>query len=186
MTDIDMSLAGTIADVISTDPDEFRTRVPERLPNRYHPDRLDGPIDAAPLPPASALEGMGGSLEDRERTLVWELWTLNPGVGMTITRPAYQDTPILYVNQRFREITGYSMAELRGQNPRVLQGPDTDSAAIAALREAVSIWEGVTVTLRNYRRDGTPFENQVTLVPIADETGTIGNWLGIQEPTTDR
>ena len=186
MIDIDMSLAGTIADVISTDAHEFRTRVLDRLPNRYHPDRLDAPIDAAPLPSASALEGMGGALEDRERTLVWALWALDPGVGMTITRPAYQDTPILYVNQTFREITGYSMAELCGQNPRRLQGSDTDPAAIAALREAVSIWEGVTVTLRNYRRDGTPFQNQVTLVPIADETGTIGNWLGIQEPATGR
>ena len=186
MTNIDMSLAGTIADVISTDPDEFRTRVPDLLPNRYHPDRLDAPIDAAPLPPASALEEMGGPLEAREQILIWELWVLDPGVGMTITRPAYQDTPILYVNQAFRAITGYSMAELRGQNPRLLQGSDTDPAAIAALREAVSIWEGVTVTLRNYRRDGTPFENQVTLVPIADETGTIGNWLGIQEPIADR
>lgn len=177
-----MSIAGAIADVISTDIDEFRARVPDRLPDSYHPTRLDTPIDAAPLPPASALEAMGGPLEARERVLIWELWVLDSGVGLTIARPAYQDTPMLYVNEAFREITGYSMEQLRGRNPRLLQGPETDPEAIAALREAVSIWEGVTVTLRNYRRDGTPFENRVTLVPIADETGTIGNWLGIQEP----
>lgn len=100
---------------------------------------------------------------------------------ITLSGPAYQDNPILYANQTFRDMTGYPLGDLVGENPRLLQGPETEQAPVADLREALDIWEPVTVELTNYRNDGTPFRNRVSLVPLDDETGTITNWVGVQE-----
>jgi len=73
------------------------------------------------------------------------------------------------------------MPELRGENPRLLQSPETAAGPVDDLREVISIWTPVTVELRNYRRDGTPFRNRVSLVPIAGDDGTTRNWVGIQK-----
>lgn len=116
------------------------------------------------------------------RRLVWRAWLFDTApLGLTVAGPAYEDTPLVYATERFRELTGYSMAELRGENPRLLQGPETEADAVDRLREAVSIWSQVTVELRNYRRDGTAFRNRVTLVPMSGPDGPIRNWVGIQE-----
>ena len=107
-------------------------------------------------------------------------------VGMAISGPAYQDNPIYYANAAFEEITGYEAADVRGENLRLLQGPETASDPVADLREAIDIWAPVIVDLRNYRADGTMFWNHLAVAPIADETGTISNWVGLQEDVTDR
>lgn len=123
-----------------------------------------------------------GALSARTRELVWRCYVLDHApLGLTICGPAYRDTPIVYATRTMRDLTGYSLAELRGANPRLLQGPATEAEAVADLREAVTIWEPVTVDLWNYRRDGTRFRNRLSLVPLPDETGTVGNWLGVQE-----
>lgn len=103
-------------------------------------------------------------------------------VGLTLTGPAYRDTPIVYVNRWFRERTGYALDALRGRNPRLLQGPDADEGARADLREALSTWSAVTVELRNRRRDGIPFANRVSLRPLFGDAGTVTHWIAAQEP----
>jgi len=103
-------------------------------------------------------------------------------LGLTVSGPAYQDNPILYANQTFRRFTGYELATLVGENPRLLQGPDSESDAVGTLREGIEIWEARTVELWNYRRDGSRFRNRVSVVPLTDESGMITNWLGIQRP----
>ncbi|MFD1643165.1 PAS domain-containing protein [Halohasta litorea] len=122
---------------------------------------------------------------DEASTLDWNTPSMdNAPVGMAISGPAYQDDPIYYVNERFETITGYQEADLLGGNLRVLQGPETDPEPVADIREALDIWAPVIVELRNYRNDGTPFRNRLALAPIADETGTISNWVGLQEDIT--
>jgi len=95
-------------------------------------------------------------------------------------RPEGRGFRFLTVNDTFRELTGYGLGDVLGANPRFLQGPDTEAEPVADLREATSIWEPVTVELRNYRKDGTPFRNRVSLVPIEGPDGSVGNWVGIQ------
>jgi len=120
-------------------------------------------------------------------TLAWNTPAMDDApVGMAISGPAYQDNPISYVNDAFEEITGYTEADVVGGNLRLLQGPETASAPVDDLREALDIWAPVIVDLRNYRKDGTLFWNRLALAPIADETGTISNWVGFQEDITDR
>ena len=102
-------------------------------------------------------------------------------VSMAISGPAYADNPIWYVNDAFEELTGYDERDVLGENLRLLQGETTDADAVADLREAVDIWAATVVELDNYRADGSRFRNRVALAPIADETGTISNWVGLQE-----
>ncbi|EMA62452.1 PAS domain-containing protein [Halorubrum lipolyticum] len=121
------------------------------------------------------------ALTERDRRLIDRVRLLDTApIGVTLCGPAYRDTPILYANRTFRDRTGYSLAELRGRNPRLLQGPRTDPAAVAKLREAVSIWEAVTVDVWNHRRDGTPFLNRVSLRPLRGDDGTITHWAAVQ------
>ncbi len=125
-------------------------------------------------------------LEPTAREYVRRLWALDRiPLGLVLSGPAYRDNPILHANRTFRELTGYSPPTLRGENPRLLQGPDAEGDAVADLAEAVAIWEPVTVELTNRRRDGTPFRNRVSLVPIEGTDGGVANWVGIQAAVGD-
>lgn len=122
------------------------------------------------------------NLTGRERRLVWRLWTLNTApLGLTLTGPAYADNPVVYATRTLRDLTGYTTADLLGENPRLLQGPETEREVVADLREAVASWNEVTVTVTNHQSDGTPFRNRVTLAPLSGADGTITHWLGVQE-----
>jgi len=126
------------------------------------------------------------SLSPHERDLCRRLWVLDSApLGITLAGPVYQDNPVIYVTRSFRELTGYSLSAVRGENLRLLQGPDTEADAVDALREAVEIWEPVTVELWNYRADGERFRNRVSLVPLPDDDGMLANWAGLQERVDD-
>jgi PAS domain S-box-containing protein len=117
-----------------------------------------------------------------EPTLDWSTPEMDAApLSMVISGPAYEDNPIQYVNAAFERLTGYAASDVRGRNLRLLQGPDTAREPVETLRAAIDIWEPTVVELRNYRADGTPFRNRVAVAPIADETGTIANWVGVQE-----
>jgi diguanylate cyclase (GGDEF)-like protein/PAS domain S-box-containing protein len=105
--------------------------------------------------------------------------------GVTIA-DAGPDHPIVYVNPAFERMTGYRAAEILGTNCRVLQGEGTDPAAAAELRDALREHREAKVTLRNYRRDGTAFWNEVHLSPVRDEDGTVVHYIGVQHDVTAR
>ena len=122
-----------------------------------------------------------GSIDPPARRLVWRAWTLEDApLGVVLTGAAYHDNPLLYANRATRRLTGYSLPALSGENLRRLQGPGTDPETVDGLRDALRGWNEVTVDLRNYRADGTPFTNRVTLVPVPDDTGTVQHWFGLQ------
>lgn len=105
-------------------------------------------------------------------------------VGITIADPSKPDSPLIYVNDGFCELTGYPRGESIGQNCRFLQGESTREEPVAKMRTAIEAKEPVTVTLRNYRKDGSMFWNRVTIVPIRSDSRTVTNWLGYQEDIT--
>jgi PAS domain S-box-containing protein len=107
-------------------------------------------------------------------------------VGITISDPDRPDNPLIYANESFEQITGYSAADVLGKNCRFLQGEDTDAEAVTALREGIDAGEPVTVELRNYRKDGKPFWNEVTVAPLRDEAGEVANYVGFQVDVTRR
>jgi len=92
-------------------------------------------------------------------------------VGVTISDPDREDNPLVYVNEAYQEITGYEFDEVVGRNCRFLQGPESDEDTIAEMAAAIDEKRPVTVELKNYRKDGTEFWNEVTIAPVRDESG---------------
>jgi two-component system, NarL family, sensor histidine kinase UhpB len=106
--------------------------------------------------------------------------------SIVITDPNLPDVPLVYVNPAFEETTGYAAGEALGRNCRFLQGEDRDQPALAELRSAVSEGRQCTVVLKNYRKDGTLFWNELSIYPVRDEEGRLINFLGIQNDVTER
>ncbi len=96
------------------------------------------------------------------------------------------DYALVYVNQAFERLTGYSAAEVLGRNPSFLQNNDRDQAARADIRRALSAAEPVTVTLRNYRKDGSLFFAEMRLSPLYDTAGRLTHYLGIHNDVTEQ
>ncbi|MFB1065349.1 PAS domain S-box protein [Natrinema sp. H-ect4] len=107
-------------------------------------------------------------------------------VGITITDPDREDNPMVYVNEGFEALTGYSKAEAVGHNCRFLQGEATREQPIAEMRKAVDEAEPVSVELRNYRKDGSQFWNRVSIAPVRDDDGTVTNYIGFQKDISER
>lgn len=108
------------------------------------------------------------------------------GLPMVLTDPRAPDNPIIRTNAAFLKLTGYGLQELLGRNCRLLQGPDTDPTATAAIRHAVTAGETVSVDILNYRRDGDSFWNALTVSPIHDAAGRLRYFLGIQQDIGQR
>ena len=102
----------------------------------------------------------------------------NNGVILTDARQA--DNPIIYCNKEFEELTGFSEEEILGQNCRFLQSDDRDQQAVNQLRSFIENGTEGKVILRNYRKDGSMFWNEVKIAPINNEKGEITHFIGIQ------
>lgn len=107
--------------------------------------------------------------------------------GMIITEERGKDNIIIYANKAFERLTGYSQEEILGRDCRFLQGhsgmPSPESALI---RAALDSHESILTTLKNYRKDGTEFWNELTLSPIKDSDGKVTHYIGVQKDVTDR
>ena len=109
----------------------------------------------------------------------------NAPIGITLSDPSREDNPLVYVNDGFVEQTGYSREEALGRNCRFVQGDETDEATVAALRRAINAEEPVSVTIRNYRADGSAYWNSLEIAPVHDDTGDVVNFIGFQQDVTD-
>jgi len=105
-------------------------------------------------------------------------------IGITIADMTRDDEPLMMVNEGFSRTTGYDAEETVGRNCRFLQGEDTSEQKVARMREAIDAGDSVQVTLRNYRKDGDLFWNEITLAPL-ERDGTIPNYVGFQQDKTD-
>ena len=104
--------------------------------------------------------------------------------GITIADAGLPDNPLIYANAGFERLTGYSVSEVLGRNCRFLQGPGTDLEAVAALRTAIREKRAVTVQLLNYRKDGAPFWNRLSITPVLDASGAVTHFIGVQSDVT--
>jgi len=122
--------------------------------------------------------------EDRMELLERAI-TASPS-GIVISDFTAADCPIIYCNPAFEKLTGYSQEEVLGRNCRILQGEDTDSEELARIRNAIAQNTDCTVTLKNYRKDGSYFWNKLSISPVRDREGRLTHFIGIQTDITKR
>lgn len=108
----------------------------------------------------------------------------NLGSGVLVADPSKEDCPITFSNPGFSLMTGYNAEEILGRNCRFLQGPDTDREEVAAMREAIQARRTYRGVLLNYRKDGTPFWNDLIIDPVFDDKGEVVNLVGLQMDVT--
>lgn len=106
------------------------------------------------------------------------------GNGIVITDSRLPDNPIIYCNEAFEQLTGYSFQEIIGRNCRFLQGDDHHSTARALIAEAIAKGEKIGVDIKNYRKNGEAFWNHLIIAPLRDVDDNIIHFIGIQEDVT--
>jgi PAS domain S-box-containing protein len=111
---------------------------------------------------------------------------LATAMSFTITDPAQEDNPLVWVNPAFTDTTGYTFEEAVGSNCRFLQGPNTDRRVVAEIRAALDEERAVTATLLNYRKDGSQFWNELSISPVRDNAGHVTHFVGVQADVTAR
>jgi len=106
--------------------------------------------------------------------------------GIVVCAAQPGDAPVVYANAAFERLTGYSAQELLGRNLRCLQSWDRDQEGRGQLREAIGRGEGCRALVRNYRKDGTQFWNEILLQPLRDAEGRLTHYVGFHRDVTER
>jgi len=107
-------------------------------------------------------------------------------VGIVIADAQHPDYPILHINEAFEEITGYSSQECVGRNCRFLQADDRSQAALNTFRDSLRSRQPATATIRNYRKSGEMFWNEIRVYPIRGRDGDVTHLVGMQTDVTER
>lgn len=106
--------------------------------------------------------------------------------GIIVTDNQQPDNPIIYCNKAFEKMTGYDRTDIIGHNCRFLQKEDRNQPQRAILRAAIAGGESAVVEIRNYRKDGTLFWNELYMSPVKDKEGKTIYFLGVQNDVTRR
>jgi diguanylate cyclase (GGDEF)-like protein/PAS domain S-box-containing protein len=104
--------------------------------------------------------------------------------GITVTDLSLVDQPLIFINQAFEHMTGYKQSDVIGKNCRFLQGRLCDQPEIFIIRQAINNLTTCRVTLKNFKKDGTLFWNELSLAPIFDENGKARYYVGVQKDVT--
>ena len=104
-------------------------------------------------------------------------------IGVSLSSYEQAGNPIVYVNERFEEITGYTATEAKGRHCRFLQGEATTDESAARLGDAIENGEAATVELRSYRKDGELFWNRVSIAPVTTDAG-LSHFVGFHQDIT--
>lgn len=142
------------------------------------------PIDFAIL--NTIFNGLGDKTFNLDVLRLYDRALAATSCGVVISDMSQSEEPIIYCNPAFEKITGYPREETIGRNCRFLQGEETDPIAVDTIRQAISAGKECQVILINYRKDGTPFWNELTLSPVRDDTGQVTHYIGIQYDISDR
>ncbi|AGZ35627.1 PAS sensor domain-containing protein [Pseudomonas sp. SWI6] len=106
--------------------------------------------------------------------------------GIVVAEQEGDDSILIYVNPAFERLTGYCAADILYQDCRFLQGQDHDQAGLVAIRQAIAQGQPCRQVLRNYRKDGSLFWNELSITPVHNEADQLTYYIGIQHDVTAR
>ncbi|MDX1925695.1 MAG: PAS domain-containing protein [Pirellulaceae bacterium] len=106
--------------------------------------------------------------------------------GIVIADPTQPNCPIIYVNDGFESMTGYTATEAIGRSFEFLQGRDTNPTSVAEMYAAFCELRTCTVELLHYRKNGTMFWNEMQFAPVCDESGKLLQYIGFMSDVTQR
>ena len=104
--------------------------------------------------------------------------------GIVVAEQEGDDNILIYANPAFERLTGYAVDDILYRDCRFLQGEDCDQPALQAIREAVKSNQPCRQIIRNYRKDGTPFWNELSITPVFNEADQLTYFIGIQKNVT--
>ncbi|WP_338513781.1 PAS domain-containing protein [Pseudomonas poae] len=104
--------------------------------------------------------------------------------GIVVAEREGRETPVIYVNPAFERLTGYTLDEILYQDCRFLQTGDRDQPGLTVVRKAMREGTSCREVLRNYRKDGTPFWNELSLSTLYNEADKLTYFIGVQKDVT--
>ncbi|WP_163649161.1 PAS domain-containing protein [Modicisalibacter sp. 'Wilcox'] len=104
--------------------------------------------------------------------------------GIVVAEQEGDEHILIYVNQGFERLTGYSTDEILYRDCRFLQNDDRDQPALARIRQALAEKQPCREVLRNYRKDGSLFYNELSITPVFDEQDQLTYFIGVQKDVT--
>lgn len=108
------------------------------------------------------------------------------GVLICEAEPISEPGPkIVFANQAMLRMTGYTLEEIIGRTPRLFQGPDTNRAHLAEIRERLRDWRHIRKEVLNYRKDGRPYWVDMSIFPVHDLEGRYHYWVSVQRDQTE-
>lgn len=135
-----------------------------------------------------AMQDITKQKEEEHQLKLLESVITNTSDSVMITEAEPFDEPgprIIYINEAFTKMTGYSSAEMVGKTARILQGPKTDKKELYRFSEAIRNWQACEVTIVNYKKNGEEFWNNISISPVADENGWYSQWIAIERDVTE-
>ncbi|MEO1340679.1 MAG: PAS domain S-box protein, partial [Cyanobacteria bacterium J06635_13] len=127
-------------------------------------------------------------IDERLRLLESVIVNANDAVVITeaesLTAPEHPK--IVYVNEAFSDITGYTPAEVIGKTPRILQGEKTDRHILHQIKQSLSRWMPIKTEIINYGKDGREYWVELNIIPIADRKGNYTHFVAVERNITDR
>lgn len=127
--------------------------------------------------------------EEEQRLKLMEsvITNTHDAVMITEAEPINESGPrILYVNEAFTKMTGYTAVEVIGKTPRLLQGPNSDRTELARLKKALQNWESCEITTINYKKSGEEFWINLSVSPVANENGWFTHFISVERDVTEQ
>ncbi len=154
------------------------SELPEALDGRFNVRCLSG-SEGDEGPVVEALAQLLNEIRLWQRSTLFHACVEASANGIVIVDARSDDMPIVHVNQAFSRITGYAPDEVHGRNCRFLQGSDRKQPGVDQLRMALRAGEAALVQIRNYRRDGSRFWNELQVSPVCENGGQITHYVGV-------
>jgi PAS domain S-box-containing protein len=151
--------------------------------------KLDFNEEDKPYKMIGTVQDVTSQMEEEIRLRLYESVITNATDGVAVTEVDPNNphgSKIIYINRSYERMTGYTLKEVKGKNPRILQGPLTQRDPLDKMKLAIEMGEPYEIEVINYRKNKAPFWSSVSISPLKDVKGNITHWIGIKRDISKR